>query len=59
MLKNIWFEKNAAVTAAFGVYMVVAYLCAFLIYKMKRAIDARLLNDDLRQFQQRDKNRER
>jgi len=54
-----WFEKNAAVTTAFGGYMVIAYLCTFLIYKIKRAIDAKLLNDDLRQFQQRDKNRER
>ncbi len=51
-----WLERNIAVTAAFAGYMVITYLCIFLIYKIKRAIDAKLLNDDLRQFQQ--KNRE-
>jgi len=51
-----WFDKNLICTAVFAGYMVVAYLCIFLIYKIKRAIDARLLNDDLRQFQQRNKN---
>ena len=51
-----WFEKNLMVTAIFAGYMTVTYLCIFLIYKIKRAIDAKLLNDDLRQFQQRDKN---
>ena len=51
-----WFEANLLATALFAVYMIVAYLGIFLIYKIKRAIDAKLLNDDLRQFQQRDKN---
>jgi len=51
-----WFEANLFATALFAVYMIVAYLGIFLIYKIKRAIDAKLLNDDLRQFQQRDKN---
>ena len=50
-----WFEKGLAVTAIFAGYMIVTYLCIFLIYKIKRAIDAKLLNDDLRKFQQRDK----
>ncbi len=51
-----WFEANMPVTVIFAVYMIIAYLGIFLIYKIKRAIDAKLLNDDLRQFQQRDKN---
>lgn len=51
-----WFEKNLIVTAVFAGYMIVTYLCIFLIYKIKRAIDAKLLNDDLKQFQQRNKN---
>lgn len=50
-----WFEKNLIVTAVFMGYMIIVYLCVFLIYKMKRAIDAKLLNDDLRQFQQRNR----
>lgn len=50
-----WFEANLLIAALFAVYMIIAYLGIFLIYKIKRAIDAKLLNDDLRQFQQRDK----
>lgn len=50
-----WFEKNLIVTAVFAGYMIVTYLCIFLIYTMKRAIDAKLLNDDLKHFQQRNK----
>ncbi len=50
-----WFDGNLMVTVLFAVYMIVTYLCIFLIYKIKRAIDAKLLNDDLRQFQHRHK----
>ncbi len=50
-----WFEPKPVICLLFAGYMIVAYLCLFLIYKIKRAIDAKLLNDDLRQFQQRDK----
>ena len=48
-----WFEKSAVITAVFSVYMLISYLCIFLLYKIKRAVDAKLLNDDLKQFQQR------
>lgn len=50
-----WFDRSVTFTAIFAVYMIIAYLGIFLIYKIKRAIDAKLLNDDLRQFQQRDR----
>ena len=50
-----WFERNSAVTFIFAVYMVIAYLGIFLIHKMKRAIDAKLLNNDLQKFQKREK----
>lgn len=50
-----WFDGDMAVTAIFAVYMIVSYLCIFLIYKIKRAIDAKLLNNDLKLFQERNK----
>ena len=48
-----WFE-NIGIVIGFGFYMVGAYLCTFLIYKIKRVIDAKFLNDDLRSFQKRE-----
>jgi hypothetical protein len=50
-----WFERDYAVTFIFAVYMVIAYLGIFLIHKMKRSIDAKLLNNDLQRFQNREK----
>ena len=48
-----WFDKNMLVDIGFWFYMVVAYLCTFLIYKIKRFIDAKHLNEDLKRFQER------
>lgn len=50
-----WFDSDAAVTVIFFAFMIVSYLGIFLIYKIKRAIDAKLLNDDLKQFQLKNK----
>jgi len=50
-----WFGRDIWAVVLFGVYMVIAYLCSYLVYAMKRAIDAKLLNVDLKQFQQRNK----
>lgn len=49
-----WFERNLVVTLIFALYMVISYLGVFLIHKMKRVIDARLLNEDLEKFKHRD-----
>lgn len=49
-----WFGSNIGTVIGFGFYMVGAYLCTFLIYKIKRVIDAKFLNDDLRSFQKRE-----
>lgn len=49
-----WFSGSIAVDVGFGFYMVGAYLCTFLIYKIKRVIDAKFLNDDLKMFQERE-----
>jgi hypothetical protein len=48
-----WFCGNAAALLLFFLYMIACCLCTLLIYGIKRAIDARLLNEDLRSFQQR------
>lgn len=48
-----WFDGQALAAALFFVYMVGCGLCTVLICWIKRTIDARLLNDDLREFQQR------
>lgn len=48
-----WFDGNAAVVIGFGAYMVIAYLCTFWIYAIKRAIDAKMLNNDLKHFKER------
>lgn len=48
-----WFDNSIAVSIAFWFYMVIAYLCTFLIYKIKRVIDAKLLNMDLKHFKER------
>ena len=34
--------------------MTLAYICGFLVYKVKRTLDAKQLNEDLRVFQGRD-----
>lgn len=49
-----WYGKNIGISIGFGFYMVGAYLCTFLIYKIKRVIDAKFLNDDLKSFQKRE-----
>lgn len=48
-----WFDKNVGVGIGFWFYMVVAYLCTFLVYKIKRVIDAKHLNEDLKLFHER------
>ena len=48
-----WFDGNIVVVIGFGVYMIVAYLCTFWVYAIKRAIDAKMLNNDLKQFKER------
>lgn len=51
-----WFDGNIVVCIGFWLYMACAYLCSYLIYKIKRTIDAKHLNADLHRFQNRLKN---
>ena len=48
-----WFNKSMGVGIGFWLYMIVAYLCTFLVYKIKRVIDAKHLNEDLKLFHER------
>lgn len=48
-----WFDKSIGVEVGFWIYMVIAYLCTFLVYKIKRFIDAKHLNEDLKKFHER------
>lgn len=45
-----WFDGNKLMLAAFFAYMVLAYVCAFLVYKVRRDLDTRLLNEELKAF---------
>lgn len=48
-----WFHKDLMLTIGFFSYMVVVYVCTFLVYKFRRDIDEKLLNEDLKHFQER------
>lgn len=50
-----WFDRQIAVSIGFAFYMMFAYVCAFFVYKSKRDIDEKLLNEDLKAFQERRK----
>lgn len=47
-----WFAGNMWMLVAFFCYMVLVYVCAFLVYKVKRDLDTRMLNEELRAFQE-------
>lgn len=48
-----WFHRNIPVTIGFAFYMMFAYFVASWLYRFKRNTDARLLNEDLKSFQDR------
>lgn len=48
-----WFDRSVFMTVLFALFMVLAYICGFLVYKIKRILDAKQLNEDLRAFQKR------
>lgn len=45
-----WFDKNIMVTVLFALYVLLAYFCMFLINKIKRDLDTRMLNNMLTEF---------
>ena len=46
-----WFEKKIVVTLIMAAYILLTYFCVFLIYKSKRRIDDKNLNEELKIFQ--------
>lgn len=52
-----WFNKNLLVTLIFAAYILLVYVCVYLIYKYKRIIDDKKLNEDLKLFQTEHKKR--
>lgn len=50
-----WFDRNLYVTLGFAAYVVLIYVCVFLVYRARRRIDDKILNDDLTLFKTRNK----
>ncbi len=50
-----WFETSFAALALFFGYILFAYLCAWWMYKIKRIGDTKALNEDLKAFQERNR----
>ncbi len=46
-----WFDKKIVPSLIMAAYIVAMYLCVFFIYKTKRRIDDKKLNEDLKLFQ--------
>ena len=46
-----WFDKVLWVTGLLAAYLLFTYICVFFIYKSKRTIDDKKLNEELRLFQ--------
>lgn len=51
-----WLDRNPVATLVFAAYVIFLYVCVFFVYRTRRQIDDKLLNDDLRMFKTRDKN---
>lgn len=48
-----WFDRNLTATVCYFLYMLLCYVCIFLIYKLKRDFDTALLNQELEEFKKR------
>ncbi|MCR5684230.1 MAG: DUF3021 family protein [Lachnospiraceae bacterium] len=46
-----WFDRRLLVSALLMLYVIITYFCVFLIYKTKRRIDDKKLNEELKIFQ--------
>lgn len=51
-----WFGRNWYEMAGFFIYLICAYICMYLVYKIKRKMDTRQLNDSLDAFKSRREN---
>lgn len=48
-----WFDHNVLPTFLFFLYIIFCYICIFAVYKIKRTIDTKNLNQDLTTFKKR------
>ena len=46
-----WFGKQPVVSLILAAYILITYICVFFIYRSKRRIDDKKLNEELRIFQ--------
>lgn len=46
-----WFDREISATLIFAGYLLITYICVFFIYRSKRRIDDKKLNEDLKLFQ--------
>lgn len=54
-----WYDRNRAATAGFFFYMLLCYVCIFLIFKIKRDIDTAQMNRELEDFKRQKDKKER
>lgn len=45
-----WFDRNSTATVLFFFWVLLCYVCAFLVYKIKRDLDTAMLNRELDEF---------
>ena len=45
-----WYERELIPTLIMAAYILLVYLCVFLIYRIKRRIDDKKLNEELEHF---------
>lgn len=48
-----WFDGNVPVTVGFFLYVILAYICGFLVYKIRRTLESKTLNEELKAFKER------
>ena len=48
-----WFDGNVPATVGFFLYVILVYICGFLVYKIKRRLESKALNEDLKAFKER------
>lgn len=49
-----WFDGNVPATIGFFLYVILAYICGFLIYKIRRILESKALNEELKAFKERE-----
>ncbi len=49
-----WFDRSLLLLFFF-LYLCLGYVCAYWLYKVKRDLDSKALNEELKEFQERNK----